>query len=145
MPYTSRDEIATAVQSAVQEKVTRSLDDTDDLCVSSYSSSFLPVHDRGRRITEDDLERYMMTNLAGSPPLDILIRSSGVRRLSDFLTWQVRFNFQSDAERLMTYELFAGFGKRPAPLYSDVLARYWILGPISGHSGLSDEGVESTG
>ena len=43
------------------------------------------------RITEEDLERYMMTNLAGSPPLDVLIRSSGVKRLSDFLMWQVRF------------------------------------------------------
>jgi len=41
------------------------------------------------RITEDDIERYTMTNLAGSPPLDILIRSSGVKRLSDFLMWQV--------------------------------------------------------
>jgi len=43
------------------------------------------------RITEEDIERYMMTNLAGSPPLDILVRSSGVKRLSDFLMWQVRF------------------------------------------------------
>ena len=41
------------------------------------------------RITEEDIEKYMMTNLAGSPPLDILIRSSGVKRLSDFLMWQV--------------------------------------------------------
>lgn len=49
----------------------------------------------GIRITEEDLERYMMTNLAGSPPLDILIRSSGVKRLSDFLMWQVQFNFLS--------------------------------------------------
>jgi len=43
------------------------------------------------RITEEDIERYMMTNLAGSPPLDILVRSSGVKRLSDFLMWQVWF------------------------------------------------------
>ena len=42
------------------------------------------------RITEEDIERFMMTNLGGSPPLDILIRSSGVKRLSDFLVWQVR-------------------------------------------------------
>ena len=42
------------------------------------------------RVTEEDIERYMMTNLAGSPPLDILVRSSGVKRLSDFLMWQVR-------------------------------------------------------
>jgi ditrans,polycis-polyprenyl diphosphate synthase len=34
----------------------------------------------------------MMTNLAGSPPLDILVRSSGVKRLSDFLMWQARFS-----------------------------------------------------
>jgi hypothetical protein len=27
----------------------------------------------------------------GSPPLDILVRISGVNRLSDFLLWQVRF------------------------------------------------------
>jgi ditrans,polycis-polyprenyl diphosphate synthase len=31
-----------------------------------------------------------MTSLGGSPPLDILIRTSGVKRLSDFMLWQVR-------------------------------------------------------
>lgn len=31
-----------------------------------------------------------MTARAGSPPLDLLVRTSGVRRLSDFLLWQVR-------------------------------------------------------
>ena len=31
-----------------------------------------------------------MTTLGGSPPLDIWVRSSGVKRLSDFLVWQVR-------------------------------------------------------
>ncbi len=30
-----------------------------------------------------------MTTVAGSPPLDILIHTSGVKRLSDFLLWQV--------------------------------------------------------
>jgi len=33
MPYTSRDEIATAVQSAVQEKVASELDDTEYRCI----------------------------------------------------------------------------------------------------------------
>jgi undecaprenyl diphosphate synthase len=28
--------------------------------------------------------------MSGSPPLDILIRTSGVKRLSDFFLWQVR-------------------------------------------------------
>lgn len=31
-----------------------------------------------------------MTSLSGSPPLDILVRTSGVKRLSDYLLWQVR-------------------------------------------------------
>ena len=30
-----------------------------------------------------------MTSLVGSPPLDILVRTSGVKRLSDFFLWQV--------------------------------------------------------
>lgn len=30
-----------------------------------------------------------MTSLSGSPPLDILIRTSGVKRLSDYMMWQV--------------------------------------------------------
>jgi len=76
MPYTSRDEIATSVQSAVQENVAGGLDGTEHL------------------ITEEDLERHMMTTLGGSPPLDIWVRSSGVKRLSDFLMWQVSENAQ---------------------------------------------------
>ena len=47
-----------------------------------------------------------MTNLAGSPPLDILVRSSGVRRLSDFLMWQVWFDFRSVAKSLVAYGSF---------------------------------------
>ncbi|KAF9789663.1 undecaprenyl pyrophosphate synthetase [Thelephora terrestris] len=76
MPYTSRDEITTAVQLAVREKVASGLGDAE------------------HPITERDIERYMMTTLGGSPPLDILIRSSGVKRLSDFLMWQASENVQ---------------------------------------------------
>ncbi|TFK73809.1 Di-trans-poly-cis-decaprenylcistransferase [Pluteus cervinus] len=60
MPYTSRDEITTAVETTVRQA----------------------------DITEKTVEDNLMTSLAGSPPLDILIRTSGVRRLSDFLLWQ---------------------------------------------------------
>jgi hypothetical protein len=42
-----------------------------------------------RLITEQTIEENLMTSLGGSPPLDIFIRTSGVKRLSGFLQWQV--------------------------------------------------------
>ncbi|THH27913.1 hypothetical protein EUX98_g6262 [Antrodiella citrinella] len=60
MPYMSRDEMATAVQAAVQHA--------------------LEVGDENHVITEKDVDAHLMTTVSGSPPLDILIRTSGVRR-----------------------------------------------------------------
>ncbi|KAI0362358.1 Di-trans-poly-cis-decaprenylcistransferase [Trametes cingulata] len=68
MPYTSRDEITTAVQSVIQSRLD---DDTDDT-----------------EITAEEIDAHLMTSVAGSPPLDILVRSSGVKRLSDYMLWQ---------------------------------------------------------
>jgi len=68
MPYTSRDEITTAVEACVR-------DFTVNGCIE-------------RPITEKDIDDHLMTSQAGSPPLDILIRTSGVNRLSDFFLWQ---------------------------------------------------------
>lgn len=45
--------------------------------------------DTRRLITEQTIEENLMTSLGGSPPLDIFIRTSGVKRLSGFLQWQV--------------------------------------------------------
>lgn len=39
-------------------------------------------------ITEDTIDANLMTSLSGSPPLDILVRTSGVRRLSNYMLWQ---------------------------------------------------------
>lgn len=48
MPYTSRDEITTAVQSAVQEKVAGGLDDTEHPWVLPCSSLSSRVYDWAR-------------------------------------------------------------------------------------------------
>ncbi|KAJ7253409.1 Di-trans-poly-cis-decaprenylcistransferase [Mycena haematopus] len=75
MSYSSQDEITTAVNSAVRLSLNKS---NPDIC----------------EITEDDIDAQLFTTLAGSPPLDILIRTSGVKRLSDFLLWQCAENTQ---------------------------------------------------
>ncbi|KAH9937002.1 Decaprenyl diphosphate synthase-like protein [Fomitopsis serialis] len=66
MPYGARNEIATAVDLAVEHALSK----------------------RQKTITEDDIGAHLMTTRVGSPPLDLLVRTSGVRRLSDFLLWQ---------------------------------------------------------
>lgn len=43
-----------------------------------------------RYITEKEIDSQLGISLGGSPPLDILVRTSGVKRLSDFMLWQVR-------------------------------------------------------
>ncbi|KAJ3819669.1 putative undecaprenyl diphosphate synthase-domain-containing protein [Lentinula raphanica] len=71
MPYSSRDEMTTAVEDCI-----RGADD--------------PIED----ITEDTLNSHLMSVKRGSPPLDILVRTSGVKRLSDFMLWQCCENTQ---------------------------------------------------
>ncbi|KAF8815806.1 Di-trans-poly-cis-decaprenylcistransferase [Phlegmacium glaucopus] len=68
MPYTSRDEITTAVQACVRDSIANGCNE--------------------RPITEKDIDNHLMTSLGGSPPLDVFVRTSGVHRLSDFLLWQ---------------------------------------------------------
>lgn len=68
MPYTSRDEMASAMHAAVTET--------------------LAAGDPIESITEASIAAQLMTSRARSPPLDVLVRTSGVRRLSDFLLWQ---------------------------------------------------------
>ncbi|KAG6810499.1 hypothetical protein H0H92_011596 [Tricholoma furcatifolium] len=68
MPYSSQHEITMAVQSCVQN----SINNPDDT----------------RIITEDDIDSQLMTSLGGSPPVDVMVRTSGVTRFSDYLLWQ---------------------------------------------------------
>jgi len=73
MPYSSRDEITTAVEETIHVAL---------------------LEGRTEPITEKDIEDHLMTAKVNSPPLDILIRTSGVKRLSDFLLWQCTDNTQ---------------------------------------------------
>ncbi|KAJ3167992.1 hypothetical protein HDU88_001939 [Geranomyces variabilis] len=66
-PYTSRHEMATAVA----------------LAARGVREARLDVED----VDEELLDRLMMTG--GDPQLDVLVRTSGEKRLSDFLLWQV--------------------------------------------------------
>lgn len=68
MPYASTDEMTQAICMTVDNAVEEGKD--------------------GEDIGEADIEANLMTSLGGSPPLDMLVRTSGVRRLSDFLLWQ---------------------------------------------------------
>ncbi|KAK6456002.1 putative undecaprenyl diphosphate synthase-domain-containing protein [Scheffersomyces xylosifermentans] len=63
-PYTSRDEITNSIKCAVDE--------------STRKNDFV--------IDEESLEQFLYTSEA--PPLDLLVRTSGTFRLSDFLLWQ---------------------------------------------------------
>ncbi|KAF8582320.1 Di-trans-poly-cis-decaprenylcistransferase [Ramaria rubella] len=74
MPYASREELTTAVQSTVQRALNGDINPED--------------------ITEDDVDAELYTNLAGNGPVEVLIRTSGVKRLSDYLTWQCCENTQ---------------------------------------------------
>ncbi|SCU80470.1 LAME_0B03312g1_1 [Lachancea meyersii CBS 8951] len=65
-PYTGRDELIHSIKANID----------------SMSSGQLEASD----IDENQIDKYLYT--AESPPVDLLIRTSGVTRLSDFLLWQ---------------------------------------------------------
>jgi ditrans,polycis-polyprenyl diphosphate synthase len=66
-PYTARDEIRQAIAQTAE----------------SVEQGKVDIRDVDRHV----LSAHMLT--AGSPPLDLLVRTSGEARLSDFLLWQV--------------------------------------------------------
>jgi undecaprenyl diphosphate synthase len=63
------------------------------------------VGDPADQITEEDIERYLYTH--GLPDVDLMIRTSGEFRISNFLLWQIAYS-----EIYVTPTLFPDF-RRP--------------------------------
>lgn len=62
---------------------------------------------RTGKITEDQVKMELVDEIFGLPPVDLLIRTSGEMRISDFLLWQVAY-----AEIYITKKLWPDFRGR---------------------------------
>lgn len=98
MPYASRDEITGAARTCLDRKL-REVEKAVVAEKAHQLSHPQELQDSGidtvlekmdLSISAEDLSRHMQ--LAHSPPLDILVRTSGVSRLSDFMLWQCTEN-----------------------------------------------------
>jgi len=78
--YTSTDEIMHSIEESCTEKI----NEIREGCVNGYDS------DVEGMISVADLEQHLYT--AGCPEPDIVIRTSGETRLSNFLLWQTTFS-----------------------------------------------------
>ena len=70
----------------------------------SHDAAHSPGNGHGRRITEDELSGYLYTE--GLPDPDLLIRTSGEMRVSNFLLWQIAY-----AEMFVTETLWPDFNR----------------------------------
>jgi ditrans,polycis-polyprenyl diphosphate synthase len=89
MSYKLRDEITTAVEAYVRDFT------ANDCCNERYAITLLSsvrnlLFILLTKVQSSDIDDHFMTSQAGSPLLDILVRTSGVNCLSDFFLWQVR-------------------------------------------------------
>ncbi|EGG05767.1 uncharacterized protein MELLADRAFT_87649 [Melampsora larici-populina 98AG31] len=77
-PYSSQEEMATALCRTVQDSISQ-----------NQPTSMIDIETIGKHIYTSH-----------SPPLDILVRTSGVRRLSDFLLWQTTLDTMKTSSKI---------------------------------------------
>lgn len=83
--YTSTHEITSAVRQVVHERLHPSKPSTSP-DEAGKMQLMARVEEEEGEISEDDLEQCLLT--FGSPDLDMIVRTSGEIRLSDFMLWQ---------------------------------------------------------
>lgn len=84
----SLNEFSSTTDSAFSSSTTsnRISPDTSPSPPPSLKNNVAAIYPEAELIDATILDRHMYT--AGSPPLDLLVRTSGVERLSDFMLWQ---------------------------------------------------------
>ncbi|OVA00669.1 Decaprenyl diphosphate synthase-like [Macleaya cordata] len=85
--YTSTDEIMHAVQESCNEKLCK----IQELKSSGSGGDLIGVDDQEFAIKLSDIEKHMYMSV--SPEPDILVRTSGAYRLSNFLLWQTTHSY----------------------------------------------------
>ena len=92
--YGGRDEIRRAVQRMLDEARSRdccgAAGEDNDACGSAGGDGDGADAGVSERITDADIERHLDT--AGLPDPDLLIRTSGELRISNFLLWQIAYS-----------------------------------------------------
>lgn len=83
--YTSTHEITSAIRTAIHERLHPAVPSTSPED-SGKVQLMSRVEEEEGEISEEDLERCLLTY--GSADLDMIIRTSGEIRLSDFMLWQ---------------------------------------------------------
>lgn len=81
-----------------------------------------------------------MISKVGSPPLDILIRTSGVKRLSDYMLWQVRSSFYRPW--VASADCDAVLWRYTNTYAANILAGYQFLGSCTSRVGLPAKGMD---